>query len=79
MIYIAFQSSLIVTLGKVLNPFRYAAKCVIKLEKHWHQNLSFRVFIFELEGEHLRESRFIANEYTPHLPTSREPGKFQVT
>ena len=32
---------------KVFNLFRYATKCVIKLEKHWHQNLFF--WVLELE------------------------------
>lgn len=33
---------------KVFNLFRYATKCIIKLEKHWLQNVFFQVF--ELEG-----------------------------
>ena len=66
------------TLNEAFDPFWYATKCVIKLEKHWHQNLFFRIFIFELERESPRESQFRADEYTSHLAISREPGKFQV-
>lgn len=66
------------TLNEVFDPFWYATKRVINLEKHWHQNLFFRIFILELGREGPRESQFRADEYTLHLAISTEPGKFQV-